>query len=239
MSGPGSRLFWMFLSPIIPLLINVAVFYFIARIPQVQSMGLAPYAVFMFSGLLPFQIIQKATVEGSDLLLNNMEMLKTTIFPLAFLSLSAVGALLVDFLVQCAFMAVLLGIAGVTPTWTFILLPIAVIMLFALALGLSWLLSILSFALRDIQEIATVLFAALIYVTPIMYPAEAAPSFLRLLIELNPLSSYVVAFRDTILPSSDGLHIEAWTVAFSTSLLFLAFGILVIRSAQRFVGDLV
>lgn len=237
--GSSSRLVWIFLSPIIPLLIYIAVFFFIARIPQVQSMGLVAYAAFMFSGLLPFRIVQKAAVEACDLLSANMEMLKSAIFPLSFLSLSAVGALLVEFGVQCVFMAILFAIARIHVTWTIALLPLAVIILFSLALGLSWSLSITSFALRDIQEIVSILFAALLYVTPIMYPADAAPPLLRTLIRLNPVSSYVVIFRDTILSEVGGVHLIDWAVAASTSFFVLLIGFLIMRSAQRFVADLV
>lgn len=237
--GTSSRIFWVFLSPLVPLLTNVAVFYFIARIPQVQSMGLAAYAVFMFSGLLPFRIIQKSALEGCDLLVGSMEMLKTAVFPLPFLSLSAVGALLLEFLVQCLFMVMLLLIAGSRPTWMIGLFPLALVALFALALGLSWVLSILNYALRDLQEVMGLLFSVLLYVTPIMYPPDATPAFLQVLMYINPLSSYVTMFRDSILPDQRGLHVEAWFIACSTSAVFLIVGYLIVRKAQRFVGDMV
>ncbi|WP_210168404.1 ABC transporter permease [Afipia sp. Root123D2] len=237
--GTSSRVFWVILSPIIPLLVNIAVFYFIARIPQIQSMSLPAYAAFMFSGLLPFRIVQKATTESCDLLVGNMEMLKTTVFPLPFLTLSAIGALLVEFMIQCVFMAVLLIVAGSALTWTVVLLPFALLALFTLAIGLSWLLSVLTYALRDLQEIMTVLFSALLYVTPIMYPPESAPPILQTLIYLNPATSYVIIFRDVILPGSGGIHVSAWIAAFSISAFFLVAGWFAVRGAQRFVGDMV
>ncbi len=119
------------------------------------------------------------------------------------------------------------------------LLPFALIALFASTLGLSWLLSVMSYALRDLQEIMAVLFSALLYVTPIMYPPEAAPQSLQVLIYLNPMSSYVTMFRDIILPGVDGIHFAAWIVAFTTSVFFLCAGWLTVRGAQRFVGDMV
>jgi ABC-type polysaccharide/polyol phosphate export permease len=237
--GTSSRIFWVILSPVVPLLTNVSVFYFIARIPEIQSMRLPVYIVFMFSGLLPFRIIQKAAVEGCDLLVANMEMLKTAVFPLAFLSLSAIGALLLELLVQSIFMAVLLIVARVELTWTIMLLPMTFIVLFALALGISWVLSILNYALRDLQEVMGLLFSLLLYVTPIIYPPEAAPKVLQILIAINPLSSYVVMFRDVVLPDAGGLHILSWIFAGSTSAIFLLVGYFSVQKAQRFVGDMV
>jgi lipopolysaccharide transport system permease protein len=188
--------------------------------------------------LLPFRIIQKASAESCDLLVGNMDMLKTAVFPLPFLSLSAVGALLLEFLVQCVFMAAILVVAGTAPGWTIILLPLALVVLFALALGLSWALSILNYALRDLQEIVSLLFSMLVYVTPIMYPPEAAPAVLRVLMYLNPLTSYVVMFRDMILPNQE-FHPQAWIISCTTSAALLAIGYLGVRKAQRFVGDMV
>jgi lipopolysaccharide transport system permease protein len=237
--GTSSRILWVFLSPLVPLLTYVGLFYFVARIPQIQSMGLAGYALFMFSGLLPFRIIQRATTESCDLLVGNMEMLKTAVFPLSFLSLAAVGAILVDFGVQALFVAGLMVIAGVSLSWTILLLPAAVILLFALALGASWILSILSYALRDLQEIVGVLFSVLLYLTPIMYPLDAAPSALRILMWINPLSAYVTIFRDVVMPGAEGLHFLAWAIAGGTSTVSLVVGALSIRASQRFVGDMV
>lgn len=237
--GTSSRLVWVLLSPVIPLILNVSVFYFIAKIPQVQSMGVAAYAVFMFSGLLPFRIVQRATLEGCELLVGNMDMLKSAVFPLPFLSLSAVCALLVEFLVQCAFMAVLLAVARTEVGWTMLLFPLCVAALFALALGVSWAASILNYALRDLQEILSLVFSVLLYFTPIMYPTDAAPSVFKTLIDLNPLSSFVVIFRDAILPDGSGLHLTSWIIACVTSVAVFAIGYFGIHRAQRFVGDLV
>jgi len=237
--GTSSRLLWVILSPLVPLLMNLAVFYFIARIPEVQAMGVAAYAAFIFSGLLPFRFAQKAATEGCDLLTGNMEMLKSAAFPLPYLGLSAIGGLCVDLLIQCALMAILMWIAGQAPSWSICLLPIAFMTLIAFALGASWLASVAGYLLREVQEVVSVLFGALLYVTPTMYPPEAAPGFLQKLIWLNPLTHYVMVFRDALLPSSAGLHWGSWAVAILLSGVMLAAGYAVIHKVQSFVGDMV
>lgn len=237
--GTSSRLFWVVLSPLVPLFMNLAVFYYIARIPDVQAMGVAAYAAFIFSGLLPFRFVQRATTEGCDLLTGNMEMLKTSSFPLDFLSLSAVGALLVDLLIQSALMACLMAIAGRFPGWSLALLPIAFVLLIALALGASWLMSVAGYLLRELQEVAAVMFGALLYITPTMYPPEAAPDFLRNLIMLNPLTHYVIVFRDALLPDAHGPHLASWAVAGAVSVVILGIGYAAVFKVRRYVGDMV
>lgn len=237
--GTSFRIFWVLLAPLIPLLMNLAVFYYIANIPQVRDMGASTYAAFIFSGLLPFRFIQKAATEANDLLIGNLEMLKSASFPLPFLSYSAVGALAVDLLIQGALMAALLIISGEELTWRLLLLPIAVAMLLAMGLGASWLLSVVGYLLRDMQEIMMAIFSALLYVTPTMYPPEAAPEFMQKLIYLNPLTHLIVVFRDTIMPDKSGIHWDSWVIFFIISILMFVIGLYTIRKAQLYVADMV
>ena len=237
--GTSSRLLWVLLAPLIPLLMNLAVFYYIARIPEVQAMGLASYSAFMFSGLLPFRFIQKATTESCDLIIGNMEMLKNAVFPLPLLSFSAVGAQFVELGVQCVLMMFLLAVSGQALTWSILLLPFVLVLMLAMAIGVSWFLSVAGYLLRDLNEMMTVLFSALLYITPTMYPPEAAPGFMQILILLNPLTHFIVIFRDTILPSATGPHWASWVFVAVTSMVVLALGYGVIFKARRYVGDMI
>ena len=94
------------------------------------------------------------------------------------------------------------------------------------------------YLLRDLQEVLGVLFAALIYVTPTMYPPEATPRFLQVLILLNPLTHYVIVFR-TDSARAGGLHVLSWLAALGSRRLLLGLGYASIHKIQRFVGDMV
>ena len=82
-------------------------------------------------------------------------------------------------------------------------------------------------------------FGALLYVTPTMYPPEAAPVFLQKLIWLNPLTHYVIVFRDTLLPEAQGPHWGSWVVVLGLSAAMLGIGYAAIHKVRRFVGDMV
>jgi ABC-type polysaccharide/polyol phosphate export permease len=166
-------------------------------------------------------------------------MLKTSTFPVLFLSLSAVGALLVDLAIQSVLMAVLLVIAGQTPGPQLALLPVAIILLISLALGASWLMSVAGYLMRELQEIVSVMFGALIYVTPAVYPPEVAPAILRTLIMLNPLSHYVIIFRDTLSQGGFAPHWSSWMVTGVFSAAVLAAGYAAMYRMRRYVGDMV
>jgi ABC-2 type transport system permease protein len=70
---------------------------------------------------------------------------------------------------------VVLGFAlalGVEPTWNWLFLPVVIVLLIALTLGTSMLLSALFVRFRDIQPIWEVFLQALFYASPILYPIE-------------------------------------------------------------------
>lgn len=237
--GSVSLLAWVAVSPLIPLLTNLLVFYYIARIPQISEMGLPKYAVFMFSGLLPYRLFQKGLAEGSNLLIGNMELVKNVAFPLHYLGMVSIGGILFEFLIQLGLMLILLFIADTPISLTLLLLPLALVIFATLLLGLVWIIQIVGYLLKETQELVNVLFLGLLYLTPTMYPSSATPMGLEKVLELNPLSHLVLVFRDVLNPDVAGLHAKSWVLLMVMAVGSLVVGHLMIRSAQRYVGDLV
>ena len=236
--GSSSILLWVLISPLIPLLLNMFVFFLVARVPEIQAMGAVGYAAFAFSGLLVFRVVQRAGSEGCDLLISNLEMLRSVNFPLAHLSLAAVGALMVDVILQLVVMLALLVWSGQGVTSSLIALPVALAILLATCIGGSWLASIAGYTAREVQELLTVGLTVLLYLSPALFPIEAAPSLLRRFIELNPLSHLIIVFRDVLLPTG-ALHWQSWLYASILAGGLFGAGLLAITRMKRVVGDLI
>jgi ABC-type polysaccharide/polyol phosphate export permease len=221
------------------MLTNLLIFFYIARVPEINRMGVLGYSIFVFSGLLPYRVFHKSMTEASGLLITNMEMLKNAIFPLPFLGTASLGAILFEFLLQIIFLLVLLVVSGIGISWHIFLLPVAMIPFSALILGCTWIFSIIGYLLKDIQEVINVTFLALVYITPTMYPPEVAPGIIQNLIEINPLTHMIIVFRDVWTPGPSGLHIASWIYFGALSLLFLTIGFFMTKKARKVVGDLV
>lgn len=237
--GSAFGLLWVLLVPLIPLLTNLLIFFYIAKIPQVKEMGVLGYSIYIFSGLLPYRIFQKCLAEASELLITNMELLKNVIFPLPFLGMTALGAILFEFCLQIIVLFCLLLLSEVGIHYQILILPAAMILLSMLILGCIWITSILGYLLKDIQEIVNVIFLALIYITPTMYPPDTAPRIIQELIKINPLSHMVIVFRDVWLPGTNDFHLTSWAYFTGLSLLVLTIGYLMILKVKKIVGDLV
>ena len=237
--GSSLMMMWVVIAPLIPLATNLVVFYFIAKIPAIQSMGIASYAVYIFSGLLPFRIMQSVVAEASDLFVNNMELLKSVNFPLNYLSMAAVAALMMDFGVQFVLMLALLFVSKSGIGLNILLFPFSVLLLIFFLLGISWTVSVAGYLFREMREIMAMAFSALLYLSPVMYPLGAAPPLIRKLLLLNPISHFVIIFRDSLLSSDNSPHWGSWIVASILSTFTFGIGYFAICRIKRFVGDMV
>lgn len=237
--GSAFMLLWIYFVPLIPILTNLLVFYFIANIPQVQGMGLLGYTVFMFSGLLPYQTFQTSMIDCSGLLLNNMELLKNTLFPLPALALSSLGVVLFEFSLQLILLLALIVLdGGEFITERLLLLPVAIFLLSFMILGLGRIFSIVGYFIKDIQALLNLSFVAMIYVTPTMYPPESAPEWVGVLIAFNPLTHMVYVFRDVLTPQGE-LRYASWLFFSLFALCSWLVGHLTLLRMRRVVGDMV
>jgi ABC-2 type transport system permease protein len=87
-------------------------------------------------------------------------------------------------------------LAGVDPTWEWLLLPVVLVWLFALTIGSSLLISALWVRHRDVGQAWPSISRLLFYATPIIYPIEAIPEgAINDLASLNPLAPIVAEAR--------------------------------------------
>jgi lipopolysaccharide transport system permease protein len=77
-------------------------------------------------------------------------------------------------------------------------LPLIYLPLTIFCLAIGWAISALGVFVRDVAQIVPLLVQALMFTAPVFYPLEAVPPPLLRLVELNPLTSAVEGFRDTL-----------------------------------------
>ena len=100
---------------------------------------------------------------------------------------------------------------GVTPMWTWLLFPVAVLALLVLTTAVSMALSVLYVRFRDVAIIWTVVAQVLFYATPILYPInifENEPKYEHLLM-VNPLAVIFEQIRVWVLEPSAPTAVEA------------------------------
>jgi lipopolysaccharide transport system permease protein len=192
--------FWSLLTPLVMLGVYTWVFgtVFDARGWGEES-STAQFAMLLFAGLTVFGLFSEVVNRAPGLVVANPNYVKKVIFPLEILPLVALGSAVFHAAVS---VAVLIGcmllVAGHVPT-TVLVLPLALAPFLLLLAGVGWFLASLGVYLRDISQFMGSVTTALMFLSPVFYPASALPAGVRAWLFLNPLSLPIEHTRDVLI----------------------------------------
>lgn len=197
---------WAVIQPVMMMIVFTVIFGQFVKMP---SDG-APYAVFAFAALVPWQLFQRALTQGAASLVSLNAVMSKVYFPRIFAPLAAVLSGLVDFAIAFLVLVVLLATYGIMPGWKLLLVPVFVAISVLTALSLSLWLSAVNVAYRDVEHAMPFLTQIWMFATPIVWPLSIVPAEWRWLAMLNPMTGVVEGFRWLLLdrPPPDPLLIS-------------------------------
>jgi ABC-2 type transport system permease protein len=177
---------WSLIRPL--MLFGVLLFVF-TQIFRVGS-NLHNFPVMLLLGIVLYTFFQEATQNSVTSVVSQEGVVRKTQFPRLVIPFATVLTSAFNLSLNLVIVFVFILAWGVNPTWTWLLFPVALAALFALAAALSAALSVLYVRFRDVAIIWAVLVQILLYATPILYPLGEKginnPSIERLLM-VNPL----------------------------------------------------
>ncbi len=193
---------WSVARPLLLFAVLVEVFTHVFKLGS----QIPHYPVFLLFNMVLFGFFQEATTTAVTSIVGQEGVVRKTQFPRlaipAAVVLTAFFNLLLNLIVVFIF---ILGF-GVSPMWTWLLLPLILAMFWIITLPVSMLLSSLYPRFRDLSIIWTVVATALFYATPVLYSltqVEARSHTIGQLLALNPLTPMLqLAHRWIIGPAS-------------------------------------
>ena len=123
---------WALLQPFFGMLIMTLVFSRVAGLP---SVGTAPYAIMVFSAILPWQFFANALANAGQSVVGNANMISKVYFPRVIVPTSSVAVSLVDFAVSFVILGGLMAWFQFLPGWRLLTLPVFVALAVFAALG--------------------------------------------------------------------------------------------------------
>jgi lipopolysaccharide transport system permease protein len=116
--------------------------------------------------------------------------------------------------------------------------PVVVIILAGLALGLGLILSAMTTKYRDLFFLITFGIQLLMYATPVIYPISSMDAKFRWLIQANPISWLVEAFRHVYLGAGE-LSVPGLAYSFGVMAVILVIGTVVFNRVEKTFMDTV
>ena len=185
---------WTLLNPILMMAVMSVVFSQLFRFGG----GGPSYALHLFSGMVPWTLLAGTVSEGSICIICNEYLIRKVYLPKMILPISRVvlNAIMLSFSMAALFlMMVPLG-ARFTPG--LVVLPLAILLFAAFALGLGLIAAVVNTFYRDFGHLLTVILQAWYFATPIIYPLTALPEEIRWRFWLNPAYPFINLFQTII-----------------------------------------
>jgi ABC-2 type transport system permease protein len=175
---------WSLMRPLLLFAVLLVVFTQIFKIGS----EVPHYEVQLLFNIVLFGLFQEATGGSVGSVVGQEGIVRKTQFPRLVIPLSVVLTTLFTLGLNMIVVFVFMLAFGVTPMWTWLLLPVILMPLLILVSALSMLLSALNVRFRDVGIIWVVMATALNYGTPIIYPLTIVHGTLKQILMANPLT---------------------------------------------------
>ncbi len=188
---------WYLIQPLLTTITFTVIFGQIASLP---TDGL-PQFLFYMSGTVVWGYFADCLNKTSNTFVQNANLFGKVYFPRLAVPVSILLSNLITFFIQFAFfLAFVLFFAlrgtPLAPNWLWIALsPLLLLMMAGLGLGFGIIISSLTTKYRDLRFLVQFGVQLLMYATPVIYPVSAIPARWQWVIQINPMTPIVEAFR--------------------------------------------
>jgi lipopolysaccharide transport system permease protein len=231
---------WFFIQPLFTTLVFAFVF---GNLAKISTDGL-PQFLFYLSGITAWNYFADCLTKTSSVFKDNATIFSKVYFPRLILPLSIVVSNLVRFGVQLLLLFFAMGYFSVTQGFALqfnvalLLFPFLVALMALLGLGLGLIITALTAKYRDLTFLISFGVQLLMYGTTVIYPLSAAPVKYKYLIQLNPMTPIIEAFRYGFL-GKGSFSSASLAYATGSTLLLLVIGLFMFtRTEKNFVDTI-
>ncbi len=230
---------WFFIQPLFTTIIFTFIF---GNLAGLSTDGL-PQPLFYMAGITAWNYFADCLTKTSTVFRDNANIFGKVYFPRLIMPLSIVVSNLVRFGVQMLLFFMMLGYyaftgAAFAPNAYILLFPILVLQMALLGLGLGLVITALTTKYRDLAFLITFGVQLMMYATTVIYPLSAAPAKYKWLIELNPMTGIIEAFRFGFLGQGE-LTLSSFGYSVAFTLVALVLGVIIFNKTEKTFVDTV
>ena len=217
---------WSFLNPLLQIAVYAIVF------PLIMKSSLPNYTVFLCCGLIPWNFFSAAISGTSFTMIENGNIIKKVYFPREILPISVTTSEAINFVISTIIiLAFVLGY-GMGISKFIIFYPIVLLVQYFLLIGISFIVSSVTVYFRDLQHFISIALQLLFYATPIVYAPDSIPVDFQWILQYNPMTYIINAYRDIFYYQQMPDFVSLGMVLVG-SLIFCVIGYLIFNKLQR------
>ncbi len=198
-SGSALGVIWAFLQPLTMIAMYTTIFAVVLKVKVGARGDVTDFGLFLICGLIPFNLVADAVRRSVGVYHQQAHLMHRLPMPPVVLPASRVLATIIEQAIALALFIGLLVIVAHPLGWRCLALLVVLPLHIAIALGISVAAACLATRLRDVGNLCESLLTIWFLATPVIYPREMVPGALRGIIDANPMTPLVEAYRALIL----------------------------------------
>ena len=217
---------WSFLNPLLQLLVYSVIF------GALLAGGDETYPIYICVALIPWTYFTTVISQAAFTVIGNADIIKKVYFPREILPISVVTSGAVNFVISTIIILAFVIFSGLGLSWYIVFYPLILLIQYILLLGISFIVSSVTVYFRDLEHIIGVVLMAAFYATPIVYNIAQLPHTLQVLVNLNPMTHLINAYRD-IFYYHQMPNMEILFILLGISLVLTVIGYFVFKKLQK------
>lgn len=211
---------WSFINPLLQTIVYTIVFSIIMK-SQMDN-----YLIFVVTGIIPWNFFLTTMIQGMTTVKANAGIIKKVYFPREILPISVVLSGLVNFFISCLIIIMFCLFSGVGISWHIIIVPFIALIQFLFTLGLVFALSAINIFIQDTEYIIQFVLNMAFYATPILYEPSTLPGLFQKVLNLNPMTHILDAYRDAFMfHTLPDLKVMLLLIVMSVAVCFIGYRI--------------
>jgi lipopolysaccharide transport system permease protein len=231
---------WSLLQPFLTMIVMTIVF---GKLASLHSEGTAPYAIMVFSGMLPWQFFANSLATSGQSLVSNAGLVSKVYFPRLIVPASAVGVSLADFAISFLILGAMMLFYRFIPSWHILTLPVLVFLSMVIALGPGLFVTALNVKYRDFRFVLPFMIQFGLYICPVGFSSsiikEKCGEAIFLLYSLNPMVGVIDGYRWAIIGDDAFFSLPSFLISMAVGLALLMVGIWYFRKTERTFADII
>ncbi len=233
--GSYFGLLWIFVQPVVTILIYYCVFQLALR--TTPHDGEFPYVVWLIPGIIPWFYFSEALNHAVRCLEDYSYLVKKVVFKVSILPLIKIVSCGFVHAIYLLIMLAALLLLGASPSVYWLQIVYYSICMIVLITAISMFTSAVQVFFKDMSQIVAIVLQLGMWVTPIMWEYQRAGRFLWIL-KCNPMYYIVEGYRDSILYHRGFFTHPVMTLYFwAVTLVLLVFGTLIFKKCKPHFAD--
>jgi len=227
--------FWSIANPVFTIAIYTLVFSSLMQPKLGIKQGNYSYSIYICTGILTWGLFSEIVHRVLNVFIDNSNILKKISFPMIALPISLLLICIANFFIIFSLFSLFLVCSGNFPGVSFLGIFPMLIILCLLGIGLGIFFGILNIFFRDIGQFFVILMQLWFWLTPIVYPLNILPDYIKDWVSWNPVTPIIMGLQSIMV---DG-NLPVWSSLIYPACMALLFCLAGLRLLRRHGQDMV